>query len=109
MPNPARSRNISLAILMIASGLWGYESTGAFSATPREEMLSFDMWCLEMRLYPPQRCDTRRTEDVKAYEQYRAEVENYDRTRTTREQRDQQLQQKLNPDSGSAKTATPAR
>jgi hypothetical protein len=72
-------------------------------------MLSFDMWCLEMRLYPAARCDTRRADDVKAYEQYRSDVEQFDRQRTLRNQRDADLKRKLNPDPSAAKPATPAR
>jgi len=63
-----RTRNIALAVLMLASAGWGYESTRASSATTRDEIWSFDMWCLEMRLYPMQRCDARRAQDVKDYE-----------------------------------------
>jgi hypothetical protein len=67
------------------------------------------MWCLEMRLYPSARCDARRPEDVKSYEQYRAQVEKFDQARATRAERDRAIQQKLNPDSAPAKSATPPR
>ena len=93
-----RARNVGVAILVVASTGWGYESASALSATPRDETLSFDMWCLEMKLYPSQRCDLRRSDDLRAFEKYRTEVENFNQTRTTREQRDLQLQKKLNQD-----------
>jgi hypothetical protein len=102
------TRNIALAVLMLASAGAGYEST-AFSAPAREDVFSFDMWCLEMKLYASQRCDARRSDDVKAYEQYRADVEKFDSARNTRAERDRELQQKLNPDSSSAKPSNPVR
>jgi hypothetical protein len=105
--SPKYTRNIALGVLMLAGAGWGYESTRAFSATDRKEVFSFDMWCLEMRLYPASRCDARRGEDVKAYQQYRVEVEQYDRARTTREQRDQTLLKKLNPETGQDKPLRP--
>jgi phosphoglucomutase len=108
-PAPKRTRNIALAVLLLASAGRGYESTGALSATTRDEVWSFDMWCLEMRLYPSQRCDARRTEDVKDYEFYRAEVEKFDKARNTQAERNKELQQKLNPDSTPAKSSGPVR
>jgi hypothetical protein len=89
-------RKATIAILLLAGAAWGYEISVAFSATPREEILSFDMWCLEMKLYPAQRCDMRRQDDVSAFEKYRSDIEKFNQARTTREQRDSQLQQKLN-------------
>lgn len=102
-----RSKQAFLAILMLASAAAGYEAVKPAGAA--EEMLSFDMWCLEMRLYPSQRCDARRPEDVKAFEFYRAEVEQFDRQRATRNQRDADLKRKLNPDPSTPKPGTPAR
>ncbi|HXJ02629.1 MAG TPA: hypothetical protein VNH44_15515 [Micropepsaceae bacterium] len=111
MSNPAskRTRNIALAVLLLASAGWGYESTGALSAPTRDEVWSFDMWCLEMQLYPSKRCDARRSEDVKDYEKYRADVEKFDQARNTRAEREKQLQQKLNPDSTPSKSTGPVR
>lgn len=80
--------NVSLAALMLAAVGWAYQSAHAFGATPREEVFSFDMWCLETKLYPSQRCDARRSEDVKSYEQYRSDVEKFDAARNTRAERD---------------------
>jgi hypothetical protein len=108
-PAPKRTRKILLAAVLLAVAGWSYESTRVLGATQREEIFSFDMWCLEMRLYPAARCDVRRPEDVKSYEQYRAEVEKIDQTRSTRAERDRAIQQKLNPDAAAAKSATPPR
>lgn len=90
------SRHAAITILLLAGAAWGYEISNAFSATPREEILSFDMWCLEMKLYPAQRCDLRREDDLRAFERYRSDVEKFNQARSAREQRDSQLQQKLN-------------
>ena len=40
--------------------------------------MSFDAWCQETRQYPTDRCDARRPEDVKAFEDYRAVIERYE-------------------------------
>jgi len=53
-----RAKQIFLGALMLASAVVGYESTKPVGAA--EELFSFDMWCLEMRLYPAARCDARR-------------------------------------------------
>ena len=102
-----RAKHAFLAVLMLASAVVGYESTKPVGAA--EEMLGFDMWCLEMRLYPAARCDARRAEDVKAYQQYRTDVEQFDRQRAVRDQRDEELKRKLNPDPSARKPSTPAR
>jgi hypothetical protein len=100
-------KSIFFAIVILASAVAGYESTKPAGAA--EEVFSFEMWCLEMRLYPAARCDARRQEDVKAYQQYRADVEQFDRQRAARNQRDNNIKRKLNPDSSVAKPATPVR
>jgi hypothetical protein len=104
---PKRTRRIIAVSLMLA-GLGAAYAAGAFSATTHEEVLSFEMWCLEMRLYSEARCDARRADDVKAYEQYRATAERYDAAQAAREKRDKELQQRLNRDT-SPKPGTPAR
>jgi len=40
--------------------------------------MSFDAWCQETQQYPTDRCDARRPEDVKAFEDYRAVIERYE-------------------------------
>ena len=102
-----RLKHALFAIVILASAAAGYESTKPAGAA--EEVFSFEMWCLEMRLYPAARCDARRQEDVRAYEQYRADVEQFDRQRAARNQRDENIKRKLNPDPSAAKPATPAR
>ena len=96
----------TILMVMIAFAIVGYRTTSPAGA--EQEVMSFDMWCLEMKLLPSARCDVRRPDDVKAYEQYRAEVEKFDSAKTSRAQRDQELQQKLNPDPG-PKSGMPVR
>ena len=94
-----RSRNIFLALFLLASAGGGYDITHASGASVAEEVFSFDMWCLEMRLYPTQRCDAHRSDDVKAYEQYRAAVERYKEQRSNQEKANQRLRERLDRDS----------
>jgi hypothetical protein len=102
-----RAKQTFLAVLMLASAVVGYESTKPVGAA--EEVFSFEMWCLEMRLYPAARCDARHADDVKAYQQYRADVEQFDRQRAARNQRDADLKRRLNPDPSASKPTTPVR
>ena len=41
--------------------------------------MSFEVWCAETQRYAADRCRARRPEDMKAYEDYRAVIERYDR------------------------------
>ena len=102
-----RFKHAFFAIVILASAAAGYQSTKPAGAA--EEVFSFEMWCLEMRLYPAVRCDARRQDDVKAYEQYRADVEQFDRQRAERNRRDANIKRKLNPDPSAPKPSTPAR
>jgi hypothetical protein len=90
-----RKQYAVLAIVMSISLAAGWEATAPIRASEYNEVLSFDMWCLEMRLYPSARCDSRKPDDIKAYEQYRAKAERYDQERGTRAKRDLELKQKL--------------
>jgi hypothetical protein len=92
---------LAIAVLLIAALMFFATRPAAQvgSRTAGEtEVFSFDMWCLEMQLYPVARCDARRSDDVKAYERYRATVEQYAAQRTLQEKRDQQLKDRLNRD-----------
>jgi hypothetical protein len=64
----------------------------------REEILSFDMWCLEMQSYAAQRCESRRADDLKDYDRYRVSVERYQERRASQDKRDKAMQEKLNRD-----------
>jgi hypothetical protein len=63
-----------------------------------EEVLSFDMWCLEMQLLPAARCDSRRPADLKDYQKYRTSVEQYQRRQRQQDERERAIKDKLNRD-----------
>jgi hypothetical protein len=65
-------------------------------AAERESYSSY-MWCLEMQRYPAAP-DARLSGDVKQCEHYRSEVEQYEKQRTLRDKRDQEIRDKLNRD-----------
>ena len=90
-----RKRYAALAIVMSVSLAAGWQATAPIRAGEHSEVLSFEMWCLEMRLYPSARCDTRQPDDMKAYEQYRATAERFDQEQAARARRDLELKQKL--------------
>jgi hypothetical protein len=60
--------------------------------------MSFDRWCQEAKQYPAGRCDARRPEDVKAFENYRAIIERYELDYQKRVQHNEELQTNLNRD-----------
>lgn len=90
-----RSRRNALAAAVLAGvGVWTYQTVGA----PRSEIAqawSFDMWCLEMQLYPAKRCDARMPEDLKEYDAYRAYVEKYRQGQQDKDRRDQEILQRF--------------
>ena len=88
-------KRYTAAIVMTVSLAGGWVATAPIHASEHNEVLSFDMWCLEMRLYPSARCDRRQSDDIKAYEQYRAVAERYDQEQAARAKRDLDLKQKL--------------
>jgi hypothetical protein len=84
-----------VGLLVFVTGVTWFATT---VSQTREEILSFDMWCLEMQLYPATRCDTRRPQDMKDYERYRASVERYQQERAVRDKREKAIEEKLNSD-----------
>lgn len=97
MQNTTRTRT-RYAVLAIVTSLGlaaGWEATDPIRASEYNEVLSFDMWCLEMRLYPSARCDSRQSDDIKAYERYRATAERLDQEQAARAKRDLEFKQKL--------------
>jgi len=102
-----RKRYAAFAIVMSLSLAAGWESTAPTRASEHNDVFSFDMWCLEMRLYPSARCDSRQPDDVKAYERYRATAERYDQEQVARAKRDLDLKQKL--DRNASKPGTPGK
>jgi 3-hydroxy-3-methylglutaryl CoA synthase len=88
-------RSAVLAALMLA-GIGGMPVQAATYSGA--DAMSFEMWCQEMQSYPAERCKARNTEDVKEYERYRTTVEQYQKTRTEQQKRDQQIKDTLNRD-----------
>jgi hypothetical protein len=95
---------LAIATLLIAALMFVATRPAAQSpAAGKTEAFSFDMWCLEMQLYPAVRCDARRSEDVKAYERYRAATEKNAAQRAFFGKRDQELKDRLNQGPGDVK------
>ena len=89
------ARNAIAAAVLAGSAAWAYEASGA-SGGGAEPPWSFEMWCQEMQLYPVKRCDARLADDLREYQQYRADVEKYNDTQTSKAKRDQEILQRLN-------------
>jgi hypothetical protein len=96
LPDPV-SRDVALiaALMPVVARSVAHAGSGPAVKT---ESFGFYMWCLEMQLYPAARCDARRSEDVKEYERYRADVEQCEKQRAIGEKRDQEVMDKLNRD-----------
>lgn len=60
--------------------------------------MSFDMWCQETQHNPTDRCEARRPEDVKAFEDYRALIERYELDHLKRVQQGDELWADINRD-----------
>jgi len=60
--------------------------------------MSFDAWCQETQQYPTDRCDARRPEDVKAFEDYRAVIERYELDYLKRVQQNEELKANIRRD-----------
>jgi hypothetical protein len=91
----------AIAVLLIAAVMLVVVRPAAQvrpQSTTATEAFSFDMWCLEMKLYPAARCNARGSDDVKDYERYRAAVEQYAAQRARQDKNDQALKDRLNRD-----------
>ena len=82
----------------------GYFSGGLADAqslpgnTTSETVLGFDMWCLEIAILPQARCETRRGEDLKTYQDYRATLERYQQERDARTRKEREFIDRLQRD-----------
>jgi len=98
-PAPSSLWYLAILALLIAAVLLVVARPAAqVRPEPASEAFSFDMWCLEMKLYPDARCGARTSEDVKDYERYRAAVEQYAQQRARQQKQDQALKDRLNRD-----------
>jgi len=70
-------------------------------------VLGFDMWCLEIELLPEGRCEMRKPEDIKTYQQYRAMMERYQQERDAKARKEKEFTQRLQRDpTATARTGT---
>jgi hypothetical protein len=60
--------------------------------------MTFESWCQDTQHYAPPRCDARRPEDVKAFEDYRSAIERYELDYLKRVQQDRDLRARTNRD-----------
>ncbi len=61
-------------------------------------VLSFEMWCREVETYSEERCNMRRIEDQRAYQQYRATMERFQQERDSRVRREGEFLGRLQSD-----------
>ena len=91
----------TVAVLALSAaaihGSWNAHAQAGINA-PGTPPLGFDMWCQEIELLPPARCDERRTTDVKSYEQYRSTVERFQQERDARARREKEFTDRLQRD-----------
>jgi hypothetical protein len=59
------------------------------------QVLSFDMWCQDVKRYDAERCDARSAEDQADFEQYRATVERYELPYLKRQQAEADLNNRV--------------
>lgn len=90
-------RNALSATVLAGITARGYQAVGG-PGSNAEEAWSFDMRCLEMRLYPAKRCDAHLPEDVKDDGAYRAEVAKYREEPQSKDKRDSEILNRLNRD-----------
>jgi len=68
---------VSSVISQLALAQPGRETTTG-STTFDVKIMTFDSWCQNTQRYDTERCQARRPEDVKAFEDYRGAVERYE-------------------------------
>lgn len=60
--------------------------------------MDFDLWCQQAQRFELSRCEARRPEDVKAFEDYRTAVERYELDFLKQQQRDNQFRAQVSRD-----------
>ena len=60
--------------------------------------MDFDLWCQQTQRYEINRCEARRPEDVKAFEDYRTAVERYELDFLKQQQRDDAFRARISRD-----------
>ncbi len=96
-----KMRHLAIGALLVA-GLPLVAEKVAAQEEPRPateaQVPSFEIWCLELQLFPAVRCDSRNSEDVQAYEHYRALTEHFAQQKAANERHEQELMDLLNRD-----------
>lgn len=96
-----KTRYLAIGALLIAALPFVAEKAAA-QEDPRPatetQVPSFEIWCLELQLFPAARCDSRNSGDTQAYEHYRALAEQFAQQKAAHEQHEQELKNLLNRD-----------
>jgi len=90
------SRSTLVGALLIAA--LPFASAKAVAQGNPSTVPSFDVWCLELQLFPATRCDSRNSVDTQAYEHYRALAEKFAQQKAEHERHDQEIIDLLNRD-----------
>jgi hypothetical protein len=70
-------------------------SAGAQQGNYNVQVLSFDMWCQDVKRYSPERCEARQADDRAAFEEYRATIERYELPYLKRQQAEADLNNRV--------------
>jgi hypothetical protein len=87
---------LTVPFLAIAGAAFAQPLSGRINYDVKN--MSFDLWCQETQQYPSDRCEARRPEDVKAFEDYRAVIERYELDYLKRIQQNEELQANVGRD-----------
>ena len=87
---------LMVAFLAIAGSAFAQPFAGRSNYDVKN--MNFEAWCQETQQYPADRCDARRPEDVKAFEDYRAVIERYELDFLKRVQRNEELRANISRD-----------
>ena len=87
---------LMVAFLAIAGSAFAQPLSGRSNYDVKN--MSFDTWCQETQQYPSDRCEARRPEDMKAFEDYRAVIERYELDYLKRVQQNEELKANISRD-----------
>ncbi len=92
------SRSTLVGALLIAAVPFASANAVAQGNPSTAAVPSFDVWCLELQLFPATRCDSRNSVDTQAYERYRTLAEKFAQQKAEHERHDQEIIDLLNRD-----------
>ena len=93
---------LSLATLF-AGPLLAQPITGPLNYDVKQ--MTFELWCQDTQRYSAERCNARRPDDVRAFEQYRAAIERYELQYLKQAERERQIRDSINRDPTSSATS----